>query len=149
MFIGVVDEMPTWGNILHKVGTGEFKPVERFCHWNYRYLHLRLSSKVSWFSESGHLLLVKISHILAGLGPPGSRAEPRTYPGKLPFELQHSLNQVNGEGKWRSQILKPVDQNSLPIISSLEPSKNWKVSLYTPLREIDRITAPEFWPTNH
>ena len=45
----------------------------------HRCLNQRLSSKseaVSWFSESGHLLLVRsrIRHILAGLGPPGSRA---------------------------------------------------------------------------
>ena len=127
------------GNILHKVGTGEFKPPESFCHSNYRYLHQRLSSKVSWFSESGHLLLVrpKISHILGGLDAPGSeasvKAEPRIHPGTLPFEPWRSLNQVNSCGK----VEEAGDRDSVAIISSLEPSKYWKVNSYTPLPEID------------
>ena len=49
------------------------------------------------------LVRPKISHTLAGLDPPGSRvnvkAEPRIYPGTLPFEPQHSLNQPNDWGK--------------------------------------------------
>ena len=107
MFIGVVDEMTTW--YIPQDGDWEFKPPERFCHWNHRYLHQRLSSKVSWVSESGNLLLVrsKISHVLAGLDPPGStasvKAEPRIQQGTLPFELRRCLNQVNGWGNWRYQ----------------------------------------------
>ena len=49
------------------------------------------------------LVRPKISHILAVLGPPGSRvnvkAEPRIYPGTLPFKPQDSLNQANDWGK--------------------------------------------------
>ena len=35
------------GDLLHKVGTKEFKPPDSFCHLNYKYLHQRLLSKVS------------------------------------------------------------------------------------------------------
>ena len=84
------------------MGTQELKLPESYCYSNHRYFHWRLLSKASRFSESEHPFLVrsKISHILAGQGPPGCRSGgSRIDPGTLPFELRHSLNQVNDEGK--------------------------------------------------
>ena len=61
------------------------------------------------------------------------KAEPRIHSGTLLFEPRRCLNQVNSCGK----VEKPGDQDSVAIISSLEPSKYWKVNSYTPLPEID------------
>ena len=88
------------GKYIAQGGDWEVPALWEVLPFKHRYLLQRLSYKVSWFSESRHLLLVrsKISHILAGLGPPDSRAsvnaEPRIYPGSPPFVPQHSLNQV-------------------------------------------------------
>ena len=57
--------------IIYKDGTQEFKPPKNLCHSNHIYLHERLLSIVSWFSESEPLFLArcKINHILTSLGP--------------------------------------------------------------------------------
>ena len=75
VFIGVVNWNVNMGSMLHKVGTGEFQSPERFGGLRYRCINQRLLSKVSCFSQTGHLLLStsKISQILTGLGPPGSK----------------------------------------------------------------------------
>ena len=58
------------------MGTQELKLPESYCYSNHRYFHRRLLSKASRFSESEHPFLArsKISHILAGLDPPGCRS---------------------------------------------------------------------------
>ena len=87
------------GKYIAQGGDWEVPALWEVLPFKHRYLLQRLSYKVSWFSESRHLLLVrsKIRHILAGLGPPDGRAsvnaEPRIYPGSPPF-VPHSLNQV-------------------------------------------------------
>ena len=61
--------------LLHKEETEKSKPPESCCHSKYRYLHQRLLSIVSWFSESRHVFLArsKMNHILDSLGPPGNK----------------------------------------------------------------------------
>ena len=56
-----------------KTGLRNSSPLESCCHSNYRYLQQKLLPIVSWFSESGHLLLAmsKVNHILLGLSKPG------------------------------------------------------------------------------
>ena len=98
--------------LLHKEGTKGPKPPESCCHWNYRYLHQRLLSTVSWFSESRHLFLARSKTTLSVTAwdhqAASAWAKLRIYPRTLSFELWHSLNQVNdweGKGKhWDSEI---------------------------------------------
>ena len=93
----------------HTVRTEELKLPESYCHSDHRYVHQRLLSTVSWFFESGHPFLArcKISHILWAHQAVSVKVKLRIYPETLPFELQHSLNQLNGwEGKgkcWDSE----------------------------------------------
>ena len=63
------------GGMMHRNGTKEFKHPKNCSHSNHRYLHQRLLSTVSRFSESGHLFLARstINHILPRVGPPGSK----------------------------------------------------------------------------
>ena len=73
-YIGYVHALQGWnvnrGSLWHTVGIKELKLLEGYCHSKPRYLYQGLLFKVSWFSESGHLVLArsKISHIRAGLG---------------------------------------------------------------------------------
>ena len=70
------------------------------CHSNCRYLHQRLLSIVSWFSESRHLFLArsKINHTLASLGSPGSRCVCKTK--NLPRNIILWAMKQSKSGKW-------------------------------------------------
>ena len=58
--------------IMHRDGTKELKPPKNCCHSNHRYHHETLLSIVSDFQDL-FLASSKINHILASLGPPGSK----------------------------------------------------------------------------
>ena len=62
-------------DIIQKEGTKDLKLPKSCYHSNHRYLHQKPLSIVYQFPKSGHLFLArsKIHHILAGLGPPGSK----------------------------------------------------------------------------
>ena len=62
-------------DIIEKEGTKDLKLPNSCYHSNQRYLHQRPLCIIYKFPKSGHLFLArsKINHILAGLGPPGSK----------------------------------------------------------------------------
>ena len=62
-------------DIIQKERTKDLKLPKSCYHSNQKYLHQRPLCIIYKFPKSGHLFLArsKINHILAGLGPPGSK----------------------------------------------------------------------------